>query len=80
MRVYLKRSYRPRKTDGRLFCGGGTQEAISGVPEWPRETMRMTYHIESRYVELIKEHARMEGVSITTMINRIIRQCFEGGA
>jgi Winged helix-turn-helix DNA-binding len=45
----------------------------------PRETMRMTYHIEPRYVELIKEHARMEGVSITDMINRIIGQFFEGG-
>jgi IS30 family transposase len=44
----------------------------------PRETVRMTYHVEPRYVEWIKEFAKSEGVSITDIVNRAFRQFFEG--
>jgi hypothetical protein len=43
-----------------------------------RETVRMTYHVEPRYIELIKEFAKSEGVSITDVVNRAFRQFFEG--
>ena len=44
----------------------------------PRETVRMTYHVEPRYIDLIKEFAKAEGVSITDVVNRAFRQFFEG--
>lgn len=44
----------------------------------PRETVRMTYHVEPRYIELIKEFAKSEKVSITDVVNRAFRQFFEG--
>jgi IS30 family transposase len=44
----------------------------------PRETKRMTYHVEPRYIDLIAEYAKAEGVSITDIVNRAFRQFFEG--
>jgi Homeodomain-like domain-containing protein len=44
----------------------------------PRQTQRMTYHVEPRFIELIKEFAKAEGVSVTDVVNRAFRQFFEG--
>jgi hypothetical protein len=44
----------------------------------PRQTQRMTYHVEPRYIELIAQYAKSEGVSITDVVNRAFRQFFEG--
>ncbi len=44
----------------------------------PRQTQRMTYHVEPRYIELIVQYAKSEGVSITAVVNRAFRQFFEG--
>jgi hypothetical protein len=44
----------------------------------PRETTRATYHVERRFVELIREEAEAEGISITEVVNRALRTYFEG--
>jgi hypothetical protein len=44
----------------------------------PRDTARQTYHVERRYIELIREEADAEGVSITEVVNRALRAYFEG--
>jgi hypothetical protein len=44
----------------------------------PRETTRATYHVERRFVELIREEAEAEGISITEVVNRALRAYFEG--
>jgi hypothetical protein len=43
----------------------------------PRDTQRQTYHVERRYIELIKHEAETEGVSITEVVNRALRMYFE---
>jgi hypothetical protein len=43
----------------------------------PRDTTRQTYHVERRYIELIREEAEAEGVSITEVVNRALRVYFE---
>jgi transcriptional regulator with XRE-family HTH domain len=43
----------------------------------PRDLQRQTYHVERRYIELIKHEAETEGVSITEVVNRALRTYFE---
>lgn len=43
----------------------------------PRDTQRQTYHVERRYIELIKHESETEGVSITEVVNRALRLYFE---
>jgi hypothetical protein len=43
----------------------------------PRDTQRQTYHVERRYIELIKHEAETEGVSITEVVNRALRMYFD---
>jgi hypothetical protein len=43
----------------------------------PQDTARQTYHVERRYIELIREEAEAEGVSITEVVNRALRVYFE---
>jgi transcriptional regulator with XRE-family HTH domain len=44
----------------------------------PRDTTRATYHVERRFVELIRHEAETEDVSITEVVNRALRAYFEG--
>ena len=44
----------------------------------PRDTARQTYHVEKRYIELIREEAEAEGVSIMEVVNRALRAYFSG--
>jgi hypothetical protein len=43
----------------------------------PRDTIRQTYHVERRFVELIRYEAETEGVSITEVVNRVFKMYFE---
>jgi hypothetical protein len=43
----------------------------------PRDTHKQIYHVERRYIELIKHEAETEGVSITEVVNRTLRMYFE---
>jgi hypothetical protein len=43
----------------------------------PRDTARQTYHVERRYIELIREEAEAEGLSIMEVVNRALRVYFE---
>jgi hypothetical protein len=36
-----------------------------------------TYHVERRYLELIREEAEAEGMNITEVVNRALRGYFE---
>jgi hypothetical protein len=42
----------------------------------PRDLQRQTYHVERRYIELIREEAETEGVSITEVVNRALGKYF----
>jgi hypothetical protein len=43
----------------------------------PRDTARQTYHVERRYIELIRHEAETEGISITEVVNRALGAYFE---
>jgi hypothetical protein len=43
----------------------------------PRDITRQTYHVERRFVELIRYEAETEGVSITEVVNRVFKMYFE---
>lgn len=43
----------------------------------PRETVRATYHVERRFVELIRHEAESEGVNIAEVVNRAFGAYFE---
>jgi Homeodomain-like domain len=43
----------------------------------PRDTQRQTYHVERRYIELIKHEAETEGISITEVVNRALQTYFD---
>jgi hypothetical protein len=41
-----------------------------------RKTERQTYHVEKRFIELIKRQSDLERVSITEIVNRAFQQFF----
>ena len=43
----------------------------------PRDTVHATYHVERRFVELIRHEAESERVSITEVVNRALGAYFE---
>jgi AraC-like DNA-binding protein len=43
----------------------------------PRDTTRQTYHVERRFVELIRHEAETESVNITEVVNRAFKMYFE---
>jgi hypothetical protein len=43
----------------------------------PRDTARQTYHVERRYIELVRHEAETEGISITEVVNRALGAYFE---
>ena len=43
----------------------------------PRDTTRQTYHVERRFVELIRHEAETERVHITEVVNRAFKMYFE---
>jgi hypothetical protein len=43
-----------------------------------RSGARQTYHVERRYIELIRHEAETECMSITEVVNRAFRTYFEG--
>jgi pseudouridine-5'-phosphate glycosidase len=53
------------------------QAGVMVARPWPRDTARQTYHVERRYIELIREEAEAEGVSITEVVNRAFKTYFE---
>jgi DNA-binding Lrp family transcriptional regulator len=44
----------------------------------PRETQRWTVHVEKRWIAAVKEEAEAEGVSQAAIVDRALRQYFEG--
>jgi hypothetical protein len=44
----------------------------------PRDIQRQTYHVERRYIELIRHEAETEGISITEVVNRALGTYFGG--
>jgi hypothetical protein len=43
----------------------------------PRDLQRQTYHVERRYIELIRHEAESEGISITEVVNQALGAYFE---
>src|SRR5882724_10451975 len=43
----------------------------------PRDTARQTYHVERRYIALIRAEAEAEGVSIMEVVNRAFKTYFK---
>ena len=51
---------------------------LSAANESPASTERWTLHIEKPFIEKIKAEAEAEHVTVTEIINRIIRHYYEG--
>jgi hypothetical protein len=47
-------------------------------PGGPRDTERWTVHVDTRWIEAVKQEAAAEGVPIMTIVDRAFRQYFEG--
>jgi winged helix-turn-helix DNA-binding protein len=47
-------------------------------PGGPRDTQRWTVHVDKRWIERVKEQAELEGVSQAAIVDRALRQYFEG--
>jgi predicted DNA binding CopG/RHH family protein len=47
-------------------------------PGPPRDTERWTVHVDTRWIEAVKQEAAAEGVPIMTIVDRAFRQYFEG--
>ncbi len=47
-------------------------------PGGPRDTQRWTVHVEKRWIARVKEQAELEGVSQAEIVDRALRQYFEG--
>jgi ParB-like chromosome segregation protein Spo0J len=47
-------------------------------PGGPRDTQRWTVHVDKRWIEAVKEEAEAEGVSQAEIVDRALRQYFEG--
>jgi hypothetical protein len=55
-----------------------TRQALISPPSGtPRHTMKKTYVVETRYVELIDQYAREQGVEIKDVVNLAFREFFE---
>jgi hypothetical protein len=52
---------------------------LSAANESPAPTERWTLHIEKPFIEKIKAEAEAEHVTVTELINRIIRHYYVGG-
>jgi hypothetical protein len=52
---------------------------LSAANESPAPTERWTLHIEKPFIEKIKAEAEAEHVTVTELINRIIRHYYAGG-
>jgi hypothetical protein len=52
---------------------------LSLANETPADTERWTLHIETPFIAKIKAEAEAEHVTVTEMINRIIRHYYAGG-
>ena len=42
-----------------------------------RQTERMTFHVEQRWIEAIRRQADLDGLTITQVVNEAFRQHFE---
>ena len=47
-------------------------------PGPPRDTQRQTWHVDKQWIERVKEMAEVGGVSQAEIVNRALRQFFEG--
>jgi hypothetical protein len=47
-------------------------------PGRPRETQRWTVHVDTRWIARVKAEADVEGVSQAAIVDRALRQYFEG--
>jgi hypothetical protein len=52
---------------------------LNAANESPAPTERWTLHIEKPFIEKIKAEAEAEHVTVTEVINRIIRHYYAGG-
>jgi hypothetical protein len=53
------------------------QEELRLTQEGPRPTRRETYHLEVELAEAVKRAAAREGIGISTLVNRLLRQHFQ---
>jgi DNA-binding Lrp family transcriptional regulator len=51
---------------------------IQQASDTTRETERMTFHVEHRWIEAIRRQADLDHLSITQVVNEAFRRYFEG--
>jgi hypothetical protein len=52
--------------------------SIARASDATRETGRITFHVECRWIEAIRRQADLDSLTITDMVNEAFRQHFEG--
>jgi hypothetical protein len=57
-----------------------TKRTGAGFTKWTssRQTERITYHVEQRWIEAIRRQADLDGFTYTQIVNEAFRQYFEG--
>ena len=56
----------------------GRKATLHQASDASRETERITFHIERRWVETIRRQADLDHLTITQVVNEAFRQHFEG--
>jgi len=54
------------------------QTVLEQAQDASRQTERITFHVEQRWIEAIRRQADLDGFTYTQLVNEAFRQYFEG--
>jgi predicted DNA binding CopG/RHH family protein len=54
------------------------QATLEQASDASRQTERITFHVEQRWIEAIRRQADLDGFTYTQIVNEAFRQYFEG--
>jgi hypothetical protein len=56
----------------------GRKATLEQTRDASRQTERITFHVEQRWIDAIRRQADVDYLSITQVVNEVFRQYFEG--
>ena len=56
----------------------GRKATLEQAADASRQTERITFHVEQRWIEAIRRQADLDGFTYTQIVNEAFRQYFEG--
>jgi predicted DNA binding CopG/RHH family protein len=56
----------------------GRKATLEQASDASRQTERITFHVEQRWIEAIRRQADLDGFTYTQIVNEAFRQYFEG--